>query len=214
MYLDFEANSEKEATQLALESLGLSISEVKIESISSGKKNFLGLGKKEKAKIRVYYKEKNEANEVVNTVKDLISKIDKDALLEVEESEENKYVVKVESAIPGRLIGKNGKILQAIQNIVNSISQKNGNKYKVLVDVSNYHHRIQKKVLFQARLQAKKVQRFKKPIVLDPLNPFLRRLVHMELQKFGGIQTRSEGEGKYKQITISTANHGNDWRRR
>lgn len=212
MYLDFEANSEKEATQLALESLGLTIDEVRIESLTSGKKSFFGLGKKEKAKIRVYYKEKNEANEIINTIKILISKIDKNSVIEIESGSDNRYILKIESTESGRLIGKNGRTLGALQTIINSILQKYENKYKIVVDVEDYNYKIQKKILFQAKSMAKKVLRFQKPVTLDPLNPFLRRLIHLELRKFRGIETKSYGEGKDRTITISPTS-GENYRR-
>ena len=202
--------AKKEATQLALESLGLSKDEVKIESLTAGKKGFFGLGKKEKAKIRVYYKEKNEANEIINTIKILISKIDKNSMIEIESGSDNRYILKIESTQPGRFIGKNGKTLVAIQTIVNSILQKHENKYKIVVDVENYNYKIEKKVLSHARNMAKKVQRYKKPVELEPLNPFLRRLIHLELKRFRGIETKSHGDAKHKSITISIASGGNN----
>ena len=203
LYLDFEANSEKEATQLALESLGLNLEDVTIEPLNQGKKSFFGLGKKEKAKIRVYYKEKSEINDIIYSVKNLVYKLDKNCLIEVETAHDNRYLLKVESTEPGKLIGKDGRTIQALQNIINGILQKHENKYKIVIDVDNYNKRQERNLLFQAKQAAKKVLREKRPVTLDPLNPFQRRLIHVELQKMKGIATRSSGEGNYKKITIT-----------
>ena len=202
LYLDFEADTEKKAVQLALESLGLEREDVKIEFLNERKKSFFGLGRKEKAKIRVYYKEKNEINDIIHSVKEIIYKLDQNAIINVEAAPENRYIVNVETSESGQMIGRNGNTLEALQTIVNSILQKYSNRHKVVMDVDNYHKRSQQRIVGEAKQSARKVQYSKKSITLDPLNPFLRRLVHLELRKMRGIMTKSDGEGNNKKMII------------
>jgi len=202
LYVDFEADSEKDAIQLALDSLGLTLDDVTIESLSKEKKGIFGIGKKEKAKIRVFYKEKHKINDIIQTIKDFILLLDHTAKFEIHSTEDNKYIVSVENLDSSHLIGRNGKTMQAIQNIVNGILSKNDDKLSVLIDVDNYRERHHNSVIQDAVQNAKKVLKFKKPLYLKPLNPYERRLVHIELKKFPGIVTESEGEGKFKKIKI------------
>ena len=206
LYLDFEADTEKEATQLALESLGLDIEDVVIEPLTQGKKSFFGLGKKEKAKIRVFYKEKSEINDIIHAVKTLISKLDKNSLVEVESAPDNRYMLKIESTEPGKLIGKNGRTIEAIQTIVNGILQRHENKYKIVIDVGNYNERQMNRLIFNAQKAARQVLKTRRPIKLEPMNPFQRRLIHLEIQKMQGVITKSSGEGKFRTITITCQN--------
>lgn len=203
LFIDFEADNEKDATQLALESLGLSKDDVKIEVLQKEKKGIFGLGSKEKAKIRVFYKEKSEINNVIEDIKKMITMIESRCNIEIHSSSDNKYIVAVESLDSSHLIGRNGKTMQAIQNIVNGILQKYDDKYKVLIDIDNYRERKHQHIVHQAIHAAKRVQRFKKPILLNPMNPYERRLVHMELKSLRGITTVSEGEGRIKRIKIA-----------
>jgi spoIIIJ-associated protein len=208
LYIDFEAATEAEAVQLALDSLGLTRDDITYEVLEKEKKGLFGLGKSQKAKVRIFYKEKSELNHLIEKVKTLLLLLEPGAKIEVNTSEDNKYVISVESEESSHLIGRGGKNLQAIQNVVNAMLQKNQNKYKILIDIDRYYARKEKSVLEQAVAAAVKVQKFKKPIFLQPMNPFERRLVHMELKKMNGILTESEGVGSIKKIRISWQGEG------
>ncbi|MBL8994311.1 MAG: Jag N-terminal domain-containing protein [Spirochaetia bacterium] len=205
LYIDFEADTEKEAVQLALDSLGLTQDDITWESLQKEKKGIFGLGKKEKAKVRIFYKEKSEVNGLIENVKKVISLLDPAAQIDVTSSEDNRYVLAVESADSSHLIGKNGNNLHALQNIVNSMALKYDNKYRVLIDIDKYYARKEKSVLNQALDAAREVLRSGQPVLLQPMNPFERRLVHVELTKMKGIVTHSEGDGRIKKIRISSA---------
>lgn len=205
LYIDFEADTEKEAVQLALDSLGLTQDDITWESLQKEKKGIFGLGKKEKAKVRIFYKEKSEVNGLIENVKKVISLLDPAAQIDVTSGEDNRYVLAVESADSSHLIGKNGNNLHALQNIVNSMALKYDNKYRVLIDIDKYYARKEKSVLNQALDAAQEVLRSGQPVLLPPMNPFERRLVHVELKKMKGIVTHSEGDGRIKKIRISAA---------
>ncbi len=203
LYIDFEADTEKEAVQLALDSLGLTKDDITWESLHKEKKGIFGIGKKEKAKVRIFYKEKSTVNGLIENIKKVILLLDPAAQIDVTSSEDNRYVLSVESPDSPHLIGKNGNNLNALQNIVNSMTLKYGNEYRVLIDIDGYYARKEKSVINQAQDAAKEVLRTKESVLLQPMNPFERRLVHMELKKMRGIFTQSEGEGHLKKIRIS-----------
>ena len=203
LYIDFEAATETEAVQLALDSLGLTRDDITYEVLEKEKKGLFGLGKSQKAKVRIFYKEKSELNKLIEKAKGFLLLLDPAARIEVNTSEDNKYVLSVESDESSHLIGRGGKTLQAIQNVVNAMLQKNQNNYKILVDIDHYYERKEKNVIQLALAAARKVQKNRRPVLLQPMNPFERRLVHMELKKLGGIFTQSEGNGTIKQIRVS-----------
>ena len=203
MYIDYEGNTEKEATQLALDALGLVQEDVQIEVLKKEKKGILGIGKKEKAKVRIYYKEKNELNNVVKDIKTFIQMIDETAHLEVGSIEANHYSIRIDHDEPAHLIGKNGRSLQAIQNIANSILAKNQSKYKVRIDVGNYNAKRYNSIISYALTKARDVLTSRKAFVLRPLNAYERRLVHAEISRqVPGVTTESEGEGRVKSVKI------------
>lgn len=203
LHIDFEADAEKEAVQLALDSLGLTLEDVTYEVLEKEKKGLFGLGKGQKAKVRIFYKEQSEINNLIETVKKLVLLLDPMARVEVKSGEDSKYVLSVESDDSSHLIGRGGKTLHSLQTVVNAILLRAKHQYKILVDIDKYYARKEKSVIQQAVSAAQKVQRTKESALLQPMNPFERRLVHMELKKMAGVITESEGQGTIKKIRIS-----------
>lgn len=203
LHIDFEADTEKEAVDQALASLGLTMNDITYEVLEKEKKSLFGLGKSQKAKVRIFYKEQSEIQELIETVKKLVLMLDPKARVEVKSGEENKYVLSVESDDSSHLIGRGGKTLQSLQTVVNAILLKARHQYKILVDIDKYYARKERNVIQQAVSAAQKVQRTRESALLQPMNPFERRLVHMELKKMAGIHTESEGHGTFKKIRIT-----------
>ncbi len=204
LHIDFEAETEKDAVQLALDSLGLTINDITYETIQKDKKGVFGIGKVEKAIVRIFYKEKNGIHQLVDDIKKIITLIDPTCKIEVSGTPEEKLVLAVESTDSSHLIGRNGQNLHAIQTIVNSALLKHGNQYRILVDIDHYYSRKEQNLVEKAKELAEKVLQDKKPAYLPPMNPFERRLIHMELKKIAGITTHSEGGGHLKKIKITT----------
>lgn len=202
LYLDFEGKTEKEAVQVALDTLGLEMEDVKVEVLEKGSAGLLGIGKKVNAKVRIYYQEKNDVIELMDRIKNIIEKIDEGVYFDVSHAEDKRYVVNVDSANPGALIGKNGQNLKALQDIVNAICKKYKNKYKIVIDVNHYHKKQDRRLISEAREMAKKVQETGEEQSLGLMNPFHRRLIHMEIKKMKGVSTYSKGEGVRKEIFI------------
>ena len=96
-----------------------------------------------------------------------------------------------------------GKNLDAIQLLANVYGGQINPDVKVVVDSENYRLRHEEQLIRNAFKTAEQVRRSGRSRLLDPMNPYERRLVHTALNDFGGVSTKSEGEGLYKQIRIS-----------
>ena len=207
MYIDYEANTEKEAIQLALDSLGLTEEDVRIEILEKEKKGLFGIGKKEKAKVRIYYKEQYQVNsemsDMVEVLKRLITCLSENSKVDFVLEEGKRYSLRIETDEPAHLIGKEGRNMKAIQTVVNSIIAKHKNDCVIRVDVDDYHNKRYASIVRHSVMEARKAIETKKAVTLEPMNSYERRLVHIELKKkVPGISTQSEGEGSTKQIKI------------
>ena len=106
----------------------------------------------------------------------------------------------------GVLIGKRGQTLDAIQYLTGQVVNKHSNDYiRVKVDTENYRERRRETLEKLAKNIAYKVKRTKKPVALEPMNPYERRIIHSVLQPDKDILTRSEGEEPYRHVVICFA---------
>ena len=106
------------------------------------------------------------------------------------------------------IIGENGDRLDDLQYLVNRLVQATwADAPRVRVDCDQYRARSEAKLLRRARSRAERVLQTGKPLLMEKLNAYQRRLVHNELAKMPGITTSSEDtESRFKRITISKAN--------
>lgn len=124
-----------------------------------------------------------------------------------EENSDNfkKYTIAIESEESKFLIGKLGNNLAALQHILRIIINKKlalDKKIIFTIDVNNYKSDQKKSLLHMARELAAQATAEGKTILMEHMNSFERRLVHLELENFRGIKTESIGEGKDRKIAI------------
>lgn len=101
------------------------------------------------------------------------------------------------------LIGKNGKTLQAINELARlAVSSKFKRRFRILLDVGEYKNDKYQKLVRMAKRVAHDVQKTKATATLDPMPADERRVIHNALAKFRNIKTESVGEGHKRQITI------------
>ena len=101
----------------------------------------------------------------------------------------------------GVLIGKRGQTLDSLQYLTNLAINKNSDNYvKVKLDTENYRKRRKDTLENLAKNIAYKVKRTKKPVSLEPMNPFERRVIHSALQNDRYVTTHSEGEEPYRHV--------------
>jgi spoIIIJ-associated protein len=117
--------------------------------------------------------------------------------------EERKLGLKIDSEHTSILIGKKGKNLDALQLLANIYAGRIGHEDKrVVLDSENYRIRREESLVRLAYTVADRVRENRGSILLEPMNPFDRRIVHTTLNDIADVETKSEGEGLYKQIRI------------
>ena len=104
----------------------------------------------------------------------------------------------------GILIGKRGQTLDALQYLVNLVVNKNSASYiSVMLDTENYRQRRKETLETLAFNLAKKVKHTRKNVVLEPMNPYERRIIHSTLQNDRYVTTFSEGKEPFRNVVIA-----------
>lgn len=104
----------------------------------------------------------------------------------------------------GILIGKRGQTLDALQYLANRVANKHQDGYvRVKLDTENYRARREETLKNLAKSIAHKVRRNRRPVALEPMNPYERRIIHSALQSDPYVTTHSEGEEPYRKVVIT-----------
>jgi len=123
------------------------------------------------------------------------------------DAEEKTIIVNLSGDDMGVLIGKRGQTLDSIQYLSSLVVNKGEDEYiRVKVDTENYRERRKETLENLARNISFKVKRTKRPVSLEPMNPYERRVIHAALQNDKYVVTRSEGVEPYRHIVISPKN--------
>lgn len=223
MQKEYEGRTEQEAIDKAIRELGLDRDQFDVEIVEKEKK---GLFRKGNVKIRVYYgsdeSEKTEEKyddevvvedhnpvpqndnerKILEFLDTLISKMGYTGRSVITFRRESKIGISIESEDSSIIIGRKGKNLDAIQLVTNVYAGNLDPDIKVVIDSENYRVRHEEQIIRNAYRIAADVRRTGRSKLLDPMNPFERRLVHTALNDFDGVETKSEGEGLYKQVRI------------
>ena len=130
----------------------------------------------------------------MNMEVEIKSEIDSDGALRVEMSGEHM----------GILIGKRGQTLDALQYLANRVANKHQDGYvRVKLDTENYRARREETLRHLAKNIAHKVKRTRRPVALEPMNPYERRIIHSSLQSDPYVTTHSEGEEPYRKVVVT-----------
>ena len=188
----------------ALIELETTSDKVDYEVISEGSKGVFGIGSKP-AKVKVWFKEKpkKSVEEVVNEFLDKVfSAMDIYAKSTVTVNGDN-INIELTGDDMGILIGKRGQTLDSLQYLVGLIVNKYSDSYvRVRLDTENYRERRKATLENLAKNIAFKVKRTKRPVSLEPMNPFERRIIHSALQNDRYVTTRSEGDEPYRHVVV------------
>lgn len=140
---------------------------------------------------------------VVDFVSTLTSKMGFPSEVKVMFREPNKLGLRLDTEHANILIGRKGKNLDALQLLANVIASRfEGTDIKVVLDTEGYRGRREEQLIRLAQKVADQVQRTRGSKLLEPMNPFERRLIHTTLNNIDSIGTESEGDGLYKQVRI------------
>lgn len=196
----------EDARKKAAAQLGVAEEEMIVTVLEEGKKGFLGIGASD-AKISVTYSEDGE-----DTALDFIRKLIDDMALEgltvaKKEGSNGDVLITVDGDNAGVLIGHHGETLEAIQYLANLAANKKvaGEKreyVRVTVDVDGYRAKREASLRALARRMSAKVIKNKKSVMLEPMNPYERRIVHSEVQGIAGVSTNSIGSENNRRVVI------------
>jgi spoIIIJ-associated protein len=198
---EYEGRTERDAIKKASEDLGVQSDQLKIEVITE-KAKFFSFGNP--VKIRVYLDdlEQVDSKKVEDFLVGLFKTIGVDVTIETYE-EVNKLYVEIISESAGLIIGKRGKTLESLQLLTNIILNKNREEWKkVVLDIENYRDKRESTLKELALKVAEKVKKSGKSQLLEPMNPFERRIIHMTLQNDPDVNTKSEGNGSTKKVRV------------
>lgn len=204
-FQEFTGKTLNDAVTNALIGLETSRDNLEYEVIDKGSSGFLGMGARPariKAKLKVLPKKTTE-----EIAEEFLSEVFHAMNLQVNikvNVHEDMLDVDLSGEEMGILIGKRGQTLDSLQYLLSLVVNKNSDNYvKVKVDTENYRQRRKETLESLARNIAFKVKRTKRPVSLEPMNPFERRVIHSALQNDRYVTTKSEGEEPYRHVVVS-----------
>ena len=135
-------------------------------------------------------------------LRDIAEKMGIDLDFSVKAGEELVFV-EITGKDTGTIIGKRGSTLDAVQCLASYVVNKDSDKYiRVILDAENYRAKREKTLVNLANRLAGKVERTRKSVTLEPMNPYERKVIHCTLQSHPSVKTRSEGKDPYRKVII------------
>jgi len=231
MEYEFEGRTEKEAIDNAAEQLGLEKDDFDVEILETQRQGLFKRGHvrirvhtdklsptatetaeggdvDRKSKGRPVFGDplaRNEFEEQMTAfIAGIIDRMGYGGKVSVLFREEKKLGLKIDSEHSSILIGKKGKNIDALQLLANVYARQIGrDDMRVILDSENYRIRREESLVRLAYTIADRVGESRSSVLLEPMNPFDRRLIHTTLNDIAHVDTKSEGEGLYKRVRVS-----------
>lgn len=238
-YMEFKGKTKNDAITEACRYFSIPSDKLDYEVVDEGKAGFLGMGAKPavvKARVK---EEKNEVIEPVKlsetpviasvaAVAESIEDVDIEAVsrkflsdvfaamgIKVEiAAKYNDSLKSLEVELSGDemgvLIGKRGQTLDSLQYLISLVVNKGTSEYiRVKVDTENYRQRRRETLENLAKNIAYKVKRTRRPVSLEPMNPYERRIIHSALQNDKYVTTHSEGDEPFRRVVVTPKRDSN-----
>ena len=219
-----EGKTTNEAIENGLKKLNVSKKMVDVKILESEeKRSFFSILAPRVVKVELTLKENEEEKEVKpkkeiilskdeqtlavenieNFIKGLKSNLPEDTEYKIEKNEQ--YInVSLNSKELGFLIGYRGETLYAMQNVLSAIAGKGiQNKVRVILDIEGYKNKREKTLEDLADKVARTVIKTRKPVKLEPMQAYERKIIHSKLQQNAKVETTSIGEEPYRRIVVS-----------
>ncbi len=202
-YIEVSAKTVDDAITEACQKLVVTSDKLEYEVVEEGYAGFLGIGSKP-AVIKARVKSSME-DTAKDFLKDVFEAMDLTVVVNVEYDEvENFMNIELSGDEMGVLIGKRGQTLDSLQYLVSLVVNKNIENYiRVKVDTENYRQRRKETLENLAKNISYKVKRTKRPVSLEPMNPYERRIIHSALQNDKYVTTYSEGEEPFRHVVVT-----------
>lgn len=141
---------------------------------------------------------------VEDFLKNIMKAMDMEVELKTEIDQDGALCVDMSGEHMGILIGKRGQTLDSLQYLANRVANKHQEGYvRVKLDTENYRARREETLRHLAKNIAHKVKRNRRPVALEPMNPYERRIIHSALQSDPYVMTHSEGEEPFRKVVIT-----------
>lgn len=141
---------------------------------------------------------------VEDFLKNTMKAMDMEVGLKTEIDQDGALCVDMSGEHMGILIGKRGQTLDSLQYLANRVANKHQEGYvRVKLDTENYRARREETLRHLAKNIAHKVKRNRRPVALEPMNPYERRIIHSALQSDPYVMTHSEGEEPFRKVVIT-----------
>ena len=201
--IEVTAKTVDDAITEGLIKLGTTSDKIETEIIEKGSSGFLGLGSRP-AIVKIWKKFTIE-DHVRNFLSDVFQAMNMNVEINITKNEDEKSInVDLKGDEMGVLIGKRGQTLDSLQYLTNLAVGKQVNEFvKVKIDTEDYRKRRKETLENLARNIAYKVKRTKRPVSLEPMNPFERRVIHSALQNDRYVSTHSEGEEPFRHVVVN-----------
>ena len=201
-FIEVSAKTVSDAITEACQKLTVTSDKLEYEVVEEGSSGFLGIGSKP-AVIKARVK-----SSVEDTAKDFLNEVfhamNLAVVVDVKYNEEdNSMEIDLSGDEMGVLIGKRGQTLDSLQYLVSLVVNKNVENYiRVKVDTENYRQRRKETLENLAKNISYKVKRTKRPVSLEPMNPYERRIIHSALQNDKYVTTHSEGDEPFRHVVV------------
>ncbi len=232
MTKEFEGRTEQEAIAKAIDELHIEREDFDVEIVDTGRKGLfkknlvkirVHIGEEEEEQDNAIFSrdpyddhyeevvpsskplapESDMEEQVLEFVTTLLSKMGYPGTVSINFRKERKLGLNIDSEFSSIIIGRKGKNLDAIQLLANVYAGQIDPDQKIIVDSENYRMRHEEQLIRLAYKTAEQVKRTGRSKLLEPMNPFERRLIHSALNDIDGVETKSEGDGLYKQVRIT-----------
>ena len=203
-FIEITGKTVEDAITNALVKLETTSDRIEYEVIEKGSTGFLGFIGKQDAVIKVRKK-----NSLLDDTYEFLNKLFNAMNLEVTSTidyDEDSRVMNIDFSGDemGILIGKRGQTLDSLQYLISLVVNKESDSYiKVKVDTEDYRERRKQTLENLAKNLSYKVKRTRRPVTLEPMNPYERRIIHSALQNDRYVETHSEGDEPYRKVVIT-----------
>ena len=202
-FIEVSAKTVDDAITEASIKLGTTSDKIEVEVIEKGSTGFLGI--KSKPAIIKARKKNDTVDNIREFLENVFSAMKMEVTIDIKKAEDDKvYEVELSGKEMGLLIGKRGQTLDSLQYLTNLAVNKHSDGYiKVKLDTEDYRQRRKDTLENLAKNIAYKVKRTKRPVSLEPMNPFERRVIHSALQGDRYVETHSEGEEPFRHVVVT-----------
>lgn len=203
-FIEITGKTVEDAITNALIKLETTSDRIEYEVIEKGSTGFLGFIGKQDAVIKVRKK-----NSLLDDTYEFLNKLFTAMNLEVNskidyDEDDRTMNIDFSGEEMGILIGKRGQTLDSLQYLISLVVNKESDSYiKVKVDTEDYRERRKQTLENLAKNLSYKVKRTRRPVTLEPMNPYERRVIHSALQNDRYVETHSEGDEPYRKVVIT-----------